>query len=296
MLASTGVFSVMAAFVKWLGEDYPTGQLVFVRSIFALIPLLPVIQAAGGFSALRTHRPLGHFARSIFGAGGMVGLFTAITLIPLLDAVAIGFAVPLFTTVLAALVLKETVRRFRWAAVTVGFIGVLIIVDARRLGLFDAAMMADRAYLIGVIAALSGAISVSAAMIAMRRLTDTEPNFRIVFYFTVTCTLIGAASLPFDAVMPTALDAAAMVMVGLLGAGAQALLTASYQYAQASTIATFDYARLVWATLIGFFIFGELPAANVFAGSAVVIASGLLIIYRERRLGIAARGALEDGG
>ncbi len=284
-VVSTGLFAVMGALIKWLGPDYPTGQIVFVRSLFALIPVLLLVRAAGGWSVLRTARPWSHLGRSLAGVTAMFCRFTSLTLIPLATATAITFAAPLITTALAAWLLGETVRRYRWTAVTVGFLGVLLMLQPAVVrGLTAGAM--DDAYVFGAAAALLGAVFMAIAMIQIRHMTATEPGISIVFYFSATCTVVGAATLPFAAVMPDLLDGAAMVAIGVVGGLAQVTLTASYRNAGASLIAPFEYTALLWAFLIGYVVFGEVPEPVVLAGAAVVVAAGVFILHREHRLGL----------
>jgi len=284
-VVSTGLFAVMGALIKWLGPEYPTGQIVFVRSLFALIPVLVLLRAAGGWSVLRTARPFSHLGRSLAGVTAMFCRFTALTLIPLATATAITFAAPLITTALAAWLLGETVRRSRWTAVTVGFLGVLLMLQPAVMRGLDPKVV-DDTYVLGAGAALLGALFMAIAMIQIRRMTATEPSITIVFYFSATCTVVGAATLPFAAVVPDLTDGAAMVAIGVLGGLAQVTLTASYRHAGASLIAPFEYTALLWAFAIGYVAFGEVPEPVVLTGAAFVVAAGVFILYREHRLGL----------
>ena len=286
-VASTALFATMGAMVRSL-QEYPTGQLVVVRNLFALIPILVAVYHAGGWRVLKTDRPVMHLQRSVAGLIAMFCVFFALTQIPLADVTAIGFAVPLFTTILAALILGEVVRRHRWAAVAAGFVGVLLILQPSGLKLLDpAALAADPGYPLGAGVALVGAFFIALALTAVRRMAGREASVTIVFYFTMTCTVAGLATLPFAFALPASwADAALMVGVGVVGGLAQLCLTASYQRAGTSVVAPFDYTQLLWALLIGYAVFGELPEPIMLGGAAIVIAAGLYILHRERRHGL----------
>lgn len=291
-VVATGLFGVMSALVKYAGQDYPIGQVVFARNFFALLPVMLLIRWNGGFGVLKTSRPGAHLLRSLAGFSAMVCSFGALSLLPLADATALAFLAPLITTGLAAVLLGEKVRIYRWSAVVVGFGGVLLMIQPQ--GSQGGAVVLGILPL-GVMLALAGAVFSSFAQISIRRMVGTESSITIVFYFTLTCTVFSGLSLPFSFVMPTAIDAAALIATGLVGGLAQVILTTSYRYAPASTLAPFDYTALLWALVIGYVAFGEIPDPLVLAGSAVVIGSGLFIILRERQLGLERARARRAG-
>ena len=173
-------------------------------------------------NAVRTHNLKGHLLRSIIGATGMILGFSALSYLPLTEAVAIGYAAPLIVVVLAALLLRETVRAYRWTAVGVGFLGVLIMLSPR-LGAGDLAEGAS----VGALFAIGAAFCTAGATIQVRRLTATERTGAIVFYFTAVTTLIGLSTAAFGWVMPTPRDFAMLVGIGILGGIGQILLTQS---------------------------------------------------------------------
>jgi drug/metabolite transporter (DMT)-like permease len=279
-------FTLMSAGVKALGSRYPIGELVFFRSAFALLPLLLWLGWRGDLVAsIRTTNLKGHLLRGIIGSCGMFSGFVALGLLPLTDAVAIGYAAPLIVVVLAAVVLKETVRAYRWSAVLVGFGGVLIMLAPH----LDAGSLARGLAAgpgVGALFALLGAFCAAGATIQVRRLTATEGTGAIVFYFSLLTTLLGLATAALGWAVPTALDFALLALVGVLGGIGQILLTQSYRYGDASLIAPFEYTTMIWALLIGWFAFGQLPQASVALGAAIVAAAGLFVIWRERRLGL----------
>ncbi|MGF1475699.1 MAG: DMT family transporter [Geminicoccaceae bacterium] len=283
------MFQVMAALVKALGDDYPVGQLIFARSAFALIPLAVLIYADGGLKILATAKPRAHLGRTVAGMCAMVCGFTALSLIPFANAVAIGFAATLFTTVLATLLLGEKLRIYRISAVVVGFVGVVVMLS--RALQFDQ----GSAMFWGSTLALAGSLFVAFATISIRHLAHSEPPAAIIFYFTAACTIAGALTLPFAYRVPDALDALLLVAIGIFGGFGQILMTNAYRLGQANLLAPFDYTAMVFAVLIGLVIFGEMPTVTVLAGSAIVIAAGLFIFERERRLGL-RRGAARARG
>ncbi|HYC02863.1 MAG TPA: DMT family transporter [Azospirillaceae bacterium] len=275
------LFSTMNAMVKWLGDQgYPLSQIVFARSFFAMIAISPMIMRNGGLASLKTARPWGHAMRSGMGVLAMACGFTAIMMLPLANAVALGFTAPLFTTVLGVIVLGERIRWRRAAAVMVGFAGVLVMVRPD-FGAPAASLP------VGSVLALAGAFCAALAMISIRRLSSTEPNSTIVFYFMLSACVISAAFLPFEFKMPTAFDALLLVSIGLIGGVAQLLLTAAYRNAPVAVVAPFDYTAMIWATFYGFAIFGQVPDLTVALGALIVVGSGIYILYREVKLGVA---------
>lgn len=287
MVAAIFLFSSMNAMIKWLGNTYPVSQIVFFRAVFALVAIWPLIAAAGGIASLRTNRPWGHAWRCVAGVAAMSCGFTAITLLPLANVVALGFTAPLFTTLLGVLILGETVRWRRTAALIVGFIGVMIMV---RPGFADGGIaeagLAAGVLPLGTVLALTGACLAALAMISIRRLSSTEPSTTIVFYFMVAAAVASGLVLPFQFVMPDLMDAVLLVAIGLIGGVAQVLLTQAYRQAPVAVIAPFDYTAMIWATGWGFIIWGEVPDLYVVAGALVVVASGVYITLREIKLGV----------
>ncbi len=283
-LLSVLLFAVMSALVRLVGDDIPVGQVVFFRSAFALVPVVAIYAWRGELAAaLRTGRPWGHVTRGAISVASMFLNFASLARLPLIDATAIGFAAPLITVALAAVVLKEQVRLYRWSAVAVGFIGVVVMLwpflDVA--GLVAAASTEST---VGAACAITAAFTSAGSVIQTRRLTDSETTASIVFYFSLICTLAGLVTLPFVWTTPSAAELAALISIGVLGGLSHLLLTESYRYGPASLVAPFDYATLLWAFLFGYVLFGELPNAYVFAGAPIVAGSGLFVIWRERRI------------
>ena len=279
---STIAFAAMATQIKLLSERYPTGEVAFFRSAFALIPVLIWAGWRGLLpSVFITPRIGGHLLRSIAGATSMFFGFSALARLPLSDATAIGYAAPLMTVVLAAVLLKEPVRIYRWAAVVVGFLGVLVmlsdIVGVEHGPARSAA---------GAVFALLGAFFGALAATQTRRLTWYEEPGTIVVYFSIFTALFMLATLPFGWIVPDLADAPLLIGCGVFGGIGQVLLTQSYRYGEASLVAPFEYISMLWAIAIGYVLFANLPTLTMLLGAAIVISSGLFVIYREHRLGL----------
>ena len=284
-LTAVTSFVVMASCIKATAPEVGAGQAAFFRSGLAL----PIIAAwlwwtghlADGW---RTRDPLGHFWRGIIGTTAMLMGFAALGLLPLPQVTAIGYAVPVLTVALAALFLGERIRLVRVSAVALGLLGVAIVLWP------DLAGSAGEARTLGVMLALGSAALAALAQIFIRRLIVSEDAPTIALWFSISATVIAAATWPlglFGAwVMPGAEQMALLVAAGVLGGIGQLCLTAAYRYAEASLIAPFDYASMLLAVLIGLVVFGEVPRASTMLGAAVVIAAGAIIIWREARLGI----------
>jgi drug/metabolite transporter (DMT)-like permease len=286
-LISGLAFTCMSALIKAMSVRYPIGQLVFFRSSMALIPLLIWLAYLRHLSdAITTTRPLNHLKRGIIGSTGMFCGFAALSYIPLPDAVAISYATPLLVVVLAALVLGETVRIYRWSAVAIGIVGVALMLSPH-LSPARLAEMTQGGPAIGAMFALSGALCSAAATIEVRKLTETETTGAIVFYFMMLTALLGLITIVLGWAMPqTLLDWAALIAIGILGGIGQIMMTQSYRYADASLIAPFEYTQMIWAVALGWFVFGDFPARIVLVGAGIVIAAGLFVLFREQQLGL----------
>jgi len=292
-LLSTLLFAAMSALVRDLGKTTPVGQLVFFRSAFAILPVVAIYAWRGELkSAVRTNRPLGQLGRGLLSVGGMFSNFSALVRLPLADATAISFAAPLITVALAAFILKERVRIYRWSAVGVGFAGVIVmLVPHLEPGHYAAIGAATAAA--GSLFAITAAVCNAGTVIQTRRLTQSETTPSIVFYFSLVCAIAGALTLPFAWHTPGMGELFGLVALGVLGGLAHLLLTESYRHAAASVVAPFDYTMLIWALLLGYWVFGELPAPLVYVGAAIVAGAGLFVIWRERQLGLRRRREVE---
>lgn len=286
-IASALVFAVMSALVRWVSEGgVPLGQVVFFRSAFAILPVVLIYALRRELAAaVRTGRPMGHLTRGLIGIAGMFLSFAAVARLPLAEATAIGFAAPLITVALAAIFLKERVRVYRWSAVGIGLLGVVVMLSPH-LSLFGAAVSHGPQATVGVICAVVGAFTSAGSTIQTRRLTGSETNSAIVFYFSLIAAVGGLATWPLGWAALDAPQAAALVTIGILGGVGHLLLTESFRLAPASVVAPFDYTSILWAFILGYAVFGEVPLPVVFAGAAIVTAAGLFVIWRERQLGL----------
>jgi drug/metabolite transporter (DMT)-like permease len=221
----------------------------------------------------------------------MYAAFLALGLLPLADATAFTFATPLMITPLAVTLLGEKAPAYRWGAVGAGFVGVTIMLS-------DHLGAASPARGLGSAVALCGALCAAVAMIQTRRLTRSEPTGAIVFYFSSVTMTVAALSLVFAALWPQApwigsqafvaperWEMGALVAIGALGGTGQILMTQSYRYADASVIAAFDYVSMIWASALGFWLFGEAPTSRVLLGAGLVAGAGAYVVWRVRRLG-----------
>ena len=284
-VVSVIVFITMASLIKATAPHVPSGEAVFFRSFFAM-PVIVVWLAmrrelATGF---RASNPMGHVWRGLVGTIAMGLGFAGLGYLPLPEVTAIGYAAPLLTVIFAAMFLGEEVRAFRITAVALGLIGVMIVVWPRLSITSGEAVGQTEAF--GAILVLAGAVFAALAQVFVRKLVMTEKTPAIVFYFSLTATVLSLATLPFGWVVPSATEAALLVTSGLLGGVGQIFLTSSYREADASVVAPFDYASMIFALGIGYFVFAEVPTGTMLIGAAVVVFAGCMIIWRERQLGI----------
>jgi drug/metabolite transporter (DMT)-like permease len=278
-LTQTLAFSLMYAFIKLAGP-VPLGQVVFFRGFFALIPLVAwTFLTVGPRTAFRTQRPLVHMVRGAVGVAAMFTNFAALALLPLATVTAFSFMQPIFAVILAAMMLREFVGPWRWAAVVVGFFGVLMMISPH--GGLDAVIGLHLSR--GVVYALIFSLLSAFVVVWIRQMSATERSEAIVFYFMSATALAGLAVMSFDHVPLTFQNTFWLVLCGLFGGTGQLLMTYSYRYGEPSLLAPFDYVSMVWAMGLGWFVFGEMPETLVLAGVGVVIVSGLLIAWREHR-------------
>ncbi len=284
-VCSVAVLMGLTSSIKALGDAIPIGEMLFFRSFLALVPILAWLVWRGDFPrALRTERTWGHVWRALAGVCAMGLTFIALGLLPLTEVVAITYAAPLFITLFAALFLGERIRLYRMAAVALGFCGVLLVMLPRLTAFGDASAGGTAA--LGAFAALCAAVFMGLAQTFVRGLSKVETTAAIVFWFTLASTGITALSLPFGWVTPTGEQMLLLCTAGLAGGVGQILLTSSYRYAEAAVIAPFEYVSMVLAIAVGWFIFGEAPTWLVISGAGLVTLAGILIIWRERQLGL----------
>jgi drug/metabolite transporter (DMT)-like permease len=268
MVASTVVFAGVNAIVKWEVALYPVGEVAFYRALFALIAVAVMILPRTGFAVFRTRRYLAHLQRGVSQFGSMTCMFLAFRLMALGSAVAISFAAPLFTTLLSIVILKERVGVHRWSALIVGFAGIVIVTEP---GTLQG----------GAIFALANAVLISSVAVAIRRMSLTESTETLTLYQMIVITLCTLFLLPFGFRPPAWLDALGLALAGIGNGIAQYWWTRALTLAPPSAVVPFNYLSIVWATLLGFAIWGDLPTPHLLIGGAVVIASGLYLLWRE---------------
>jgi len=294
-LISAVLFAVMSALIRYLGVRYPIGEVVFYRSAFAIVPIILIDAWRGELAAtVRTERPLGQLNRGALSVVGMFCNFGALARLPLVESNAISFTSPLFSVAFAALFLKERVRIYRWSAVIVGFIGVLVVLAPHLSGDELTIAMASATSVGGVIYAIAGSITNAGTMIQTRLLTQSETTSSIVFYFSLICAIAGLVTWPFGWIAPTGREFLILACIGFLGGTGHIVLTESYRHAAASVVAPFDYTSMILALILGYVMFGETPTVMIVIGSAIIAAAGLFVIWRERQLALKRRRDAED--
>jgi len=291
-IGSVLIFLVMSSLLK-ASDGVPAGELAFFRSFFAIFPVVAFLAWRGELGVgVRTRYPFGHFWRGLAGTGGMMFGFFALTKLPLPEAVTINYATPLIIVALSAIFMGEIVHAYRWSAVVVGLCGVIVIAWPR-LTLLSTGLSNDTG--IGALSALAGCMCAAIAMVQVRRLVQTERSATIVFYFSVSSTLISLCTSPFGWVMPVGAQWMYLIGAGIAGGIAQILLTESYRHADMSVVAPFEYSSLIFSLAIGYLFFGDVPTIFMLVGGVIVVGSGLFIIYREHRLGLdQARGPVRE--
>ncbi|WP_313373490.1 DMT family transporter [Pantoea sp. CTOTU50773] len=278
--------TLMLACVKGLNGAIPTGEVIFFRSFIALFPLLIWLRVQGNvLENLKTRNLFGHFIRGFSGTGGMFFNYLALVYISLADATALSYAAPLFTVIMAAMLLKERVRVSRWVAVVVGLSGILIMLSSSLAasGGVPAGGASSTTASLGVAFALIAALCTATSNVQIRFLNGIEKPGAIVFYFSLMTTLIGLATVFFGWIKPTGLQWLLLVGCGLFGGLAQILVTLSLRYADASLLAPFDYTTLVWSMLIGYLFLNSLPGTTTLFGASIVALAGIFAVWRENR-------------
>jgi drug/metabolite transporter (DMT)-like permease len=276
-------FAIMGALLKIASlHGANLAELIFYRSLAAIVPVSIWAFATGGLQAVRVRSPMAHATRSAVGITSMIFTFGALTLLPLAQATTISYSAPIAATALSALLLAEQVGPRRWAAVVVGFVGVLFAADP----------FADHVPLFGLLVGLAAALSQAGVMITIRQIAEKESITAIVFWFTIATTAAAACVMPIFGQAHDLGMLAMLVCAGLFGGFGQIAMTASLRYAPVSVVMPFDYLQMVWATLIGWLVLGNVPVPSMLAGAALIVASGLYTAYREQRRGQMAMQAL----
>ena len=271
-VASVACFAMMDACVKWL-DMLPVGEVLFSRFFFGLIPILMLVPRSEFKTFYKTTRPKLHAFRAISGTLAIVALFIALREIPLADVVSLTFGGPIFVTLGSIFFLSEKVGIRRWSAVLIGFMGMLMIVKPAydELNIY---------YLFPIVFC----IFFACVALSIRSLSSTEPNYRIALYFSLLSMIVGLATLPFGWVMPSKFEFFLLIFTGIIGSYANILLTVSLRIAEASLVTPTKYLNLVFAILLGYFIWGEVPKILTLLGAGLIIISSIIIFIRESQL------------
>ena len=271
-IASVACFAMMDACVKWL-DQFPVGEVLFARFFFGLIPILMLVPRSEIKTFYKTSRPKLHAFRAVSGTFAIVALFIALREIPLADVVSLTFGGPIFVTLGSIFFLSEKVGFRRWSAVFIGFIGMLLIVKPayQELNIY---------YIFPIIFC----IFFACVALSIRSLSTTEPNYRIALYFSLLSMCVGLFTLPFGWVVPSKFELFLLIFTGIIGSYANILLTASLRIAEASLVTPTKYLNLVFAILLGYFIWGEIPKILTLLGATLIIVSSIIIFVRESKL------------
>ena len=262
-------FSLMDVIVKW-SVDYPIGQILFFRGFFGIIFYFFIIPRDRLHNFYRTKRPGLHTLRCVAGLIAIVAIFIALRKLPLATVVSISFAAPIFTTIFSIFLLSERVGVYRWLAVLVGFIGILIITEP---GISELNIY----YIFPIIFCLG----LSYVAITLRQLSSTEPVWLISLFFSIAITLLSFLTIPFGWVMPSFNHFIILSLIGVFGGVSNLWLSQSYKYSEVSLVTPLKYLTLVFAIIFGYFIWGEIPTFKTLIGAFLVIISTLIIFRRE---------------
>lgn len=273
-LMAAATLAVMFALVKLLDARGVTlVESLFYRQGFALIPVTLWLVTGPGIMSVRTKRLHVHISRMVVGLSGMALNFLGMILLPMTEATVAGFTVPIFATLLAILFLHERPGVWRWGAILLGFVGVLVVLHP------DTAMFQSK----GLLIALAGALLTAGVSILIRQLGATEPPTTVVFWFSLTSLVPLGLLMPwFGTIHHDATTWALLLAMGLVGGCAQILLTAALRYGAVAVVLPMDYSGLIWSTLLGWLLFHTLPTTTTLIGAPIIIASGLVILWRER--------------
>jgi drug/metabolite transporter (DMT)-like permease len=278
-VAAAMSLATLLALVKYAGESgIALPEIMFWRQAVSVPLLFGWLAATGGLHRLRTKRLGSHARRAAVGMFNMIFNFGAAILLPLAESTTLGFTTPLFAVVLAALVMREHIGPYRWLAVALGFAGVLVIAQPG----------GEPTPPLGLAAGLVAAFLIAVINFQIRDLGRTEEPISIVFWFAAFGTPMAALALPFFMTAHSAWQWLVLLAVGAVGTGAQLLLSASLRYGTVARIIVMDYTALIWATLWGWLVWDRLPPAATWLGAPLIVAAGLVIAWRERRLGRAA--------
>jgi len=269
MFISICAFSIMDLIVKW-SENYPVGEVLFFRGFFGIIPILFIIPKDKYLNFYKTNRGFLHFKRCLSGLVAIVSIFIALRNLPLATVVSITFAAPIFTTIMSIIFLSEKVGLYRWLAVMVGFVGIIIITEPGFNSL-------NFYYIYPIIFCLG----LSYVAITIRQLSTTEPVWLIGLYFSISIMVMSLFTLLQGWIFPSLKDFLLLSMVGILGGLANLWLTQSYKFSEVSLVTPLKYLALLFAIIFGYIFWNEIPTFKTLIGASLVIISSVIIFRRE---------------
>ena len=269
MFLSVCTFSVMDLLVKW-SSDYPTGEVLFFRGFFGLLPTYFLIPKDKLKTFYITKRSKEHLFRCLMGLMALIAIVVALRELPLAVVVSLSYAAPLFITILSIFLLSEKVGIFRWLAVLIGFIGVIIIAEPGFKGM-------NYLYFLPLIFCIGMAF----VTITIRKLSTTEPIWLISIFFTITISIAGLVTIPIGWIMPNFQDFIFLALIGVTGGSANLFLTQSYKLSEVSLVAPLKYLALIFAIIFGYLIWNEIPTVKTLIGASLVILASLIIFRRE---------------
>ncbi|WP_232332707.1 DMT family transporter [Novosphingobium aquimarinum] len=285
-VCAMALIATMFMLIKVAGDRGIAGlEVIFWRQALSLPIIVTWLWARGGLSILRTRRMASHAQRAIFGMMALFCNVSAAMLLPLAEATTFGFTAPLFAVLLTPLILKDRVGPWRWAAVLLGFAGVLIIANPGH----------EVVAPLGVAAGLGAGFLVAVVSFQIRDLAQTEATITCVFWFAFFGAAMSAIVLPIYYTPHGAFDWALLVLIGICGTFGQLLLTSALRFGQVATVVVMDYTSLIWATLYGWLIWDLLPGIATWLGAPAIIAAGLIITWREHRLAKAVAPVTSQG-
>ena len=270
MIAAFG-FALMAALIKLAGSRLPVTQILFVRQIGMLIMLLPVLVTHFP-DVVRTQRIDLQLTRVLFALIAMLCGFTAIIHMPLAEATALGFAKSFFVTIFAVIVLKETVGVYRWSAVAIGFIGVLIMLRP-----------GTESFSVYGLMAVIGAASAGFVMVIIRLLSRSDSPNTILMFQAVGVAIVMIVPAILNWVPPTPREWAILAAIGFVSFFAQKANIYAFKFGEASMLASLDYVRLIYATLFGWLLFSQLPGVATWVGAGIIVLASIYTVHRESR-------------
>jgi drug/metabolite transporter (DMT)-like permease len=272
MTLASFLFAASSAIAKWQVALYPVGEVMFFRSASSFLVCAAVVLPFAGLSVFATSRPGAHIARGISQSISQTFTVIAFSLMPLAGAIAINFSAPLWAALISVIWLKERASPMRWAVLLTGFSGVLIV-----------ASPGTDSLQIGALFALANAIMYGSVTVAVRGMTATESALTLLMWQMVVLAILHSFLLVFGFRMPTALDGAMLALSGVANAAAQYAWTRSLLLAPTTAVSPFYYLMLVWAIGIGYFVWGDVPTIGLLIGSAIVVTSGLILLWHEAR-------------